>query len=57
MKEFVIKLTEQQLNVIGVALLELPGKTCNPLIAEIQKQIIESEQPEQPNEWRKASSW
>ena len=50
MKEFVIKLTEQQLNVIGVALLELPGKTCNPLIVEIQKQIIESEQPEQTQE-------
>lgn len=46
MKEFVIKLTEQQLNVIGVALLELPGKTCNPVIAAINQQVIEAQQQE-----------
>lgn len=50
MKQFTFTLTEEQLNVVGVALLELPGKTCNPVIAEINKQIVESQKPEPINE-------
>lgn len=50
MTDYTIKLTTEQLNVIGVALLELPGKVCNPVIAEINKQVIEQQQAANQNQ-------
>ena len=39
-------ITEQEINAIGVALLELPAKIANPLIAKLQAQINEQQKPE-----------
>jgi len=39
--EFTFKLMEEEVNVILVALQELPGKICNPLTENLRKQAIE----------------
>lgn len=39
-----ITITASQLNVIGAGLLELPGKIGNPVIAAINKQVIDAQQ-------------
>jgi hypothetical protein len=39
--EFTFKLLEEEVNVILVALQELPGKICNPLTENLRKQAIE----------------
>ena len=39
--EFQFKLLEEEVNVILVALQELPGKICNPLTENLRKQAIE----------------
>lgn len=38
-KSYTITLTGQELLAIGESLLELPGKICVPIIANINKQI------------------
>lgn len=39
--EYSIKLTEQELNILSAALVELPFKVAAPLIAKINSQIAE----------------
>ena len=41
MKEFNLKLNEQDLNVIGLALGEIVFKLANPVIQKLQQQINE----------------
>ena len=37
--EYSIKLTEQELNILSAALVELPFKVAAPLVAKINQQI------------------
>lgn len=55
--EHVLKLTPEQINVIGAALAELPFKVAQPVLAAIQAQIdaavkaaakSETEHPQSP---------
>jgi hypothetical protein len=39
-QEFNIKVTAQELDFIGQALHELPGKICNPLWQKINQQVM-----------------
>jgi len=39
--EFTFKLLEEEVNVILVALQELPGKICNPITENLRQQAIE----------------
>ena len=43
-----LELTQEQLQIIGAALAELPYRISAPLIAEIERQIVE--QQKQPLE-------
>ncbi|WP_189556562.1 hypothetical protein [Mesorhizobium sp. M4B.F.Ca.ET.089.01.1.1] len=46
--EHVLKLTDEQLGVVGAALAELPFKIAQPVMAAIQAQIAEAaKQPEE----------
>ena len=42
-----LTLTDQQLQIIGAALSELPYRICAPLIADIERQIM-AQQKEKP---------
>lgn len=42
-KTYLVKLTSDQINIIGAALVEMPFKNVNQLINEIQIQINEQE--------------
>lgn len=44
---FELKLTEQQLNVIGAALSELPFKVAAPVLQAINTQIAEQAKPKE----------
>ena len=48
MKEFNLKLTEQDVNIIAVALGEIAFKLAHPLINKLQTQINE-QQKERPD--------
>lgn len=51
MTKYTIELTVEQINVIFQGLHELPGKICNPIVYEINKQLIAQQTPaEQPND-------
>ncbi len=39
MKQFTITLEESQLNLIAQAIMELPKRVADPLLAELQKQV------------------
>jgi hypothetical protein len=39
--EHTIKLTDEQLGIVGAALAELPFKVAQPLMAAIQAQIVD----------------
>ncbi len=43
--EYSIKLTEQELNILSAALVELPFKVAAPLVAKINQQIAEQQKP------------
>lgn len=44
-QQFELKLTVEQINVISQGLHELPAKICNPIMYEINKQIIAQQTP------------
>jgi hypothetical protein len=51
MTTYKIELTVEQINVIFQGLHELPGKVCNPIVYEINKQLIDQNKPvETPND-------
>lgn len=37
-----IKLTEEELRVVGAALMEMPYRVASPVIAEINRQLAEA---------------
>lgn len=45
---FNISLTAQELELIGAALMEIPYKLAAPLIANINEQISQQEEADQP---------
>lgn len=48
MTKYTIELTVDQINVIFQGLHELPGKVCNPIVYEINKQLIAQQPPSEP---------
>lgn len=45
MKEFTLKVTGDELNLIGAALAELPLKVAKPLFDKINAQVAEANKP------------
>jgi septal ring factor EnvC (AmiA/AmiB activator) len=45
--EYVLKLSEQEIQIVGAALNELPRKISNNLVNKIQAQVTEQEQAEE----------
>lgn len=43
--EFTLKLSLQHLQAIGAALAEMPFKTAQPVLAELEKQIAAQRKP------------
>ena len=44
MKTFTLVVSEEQINIIGAALAELPFKVAAPMVQELQKQVNEQQQ-------------
>ena len=44
-KKLVLTFSIEECNVIKSGLLELPGKICNPVIAVMDKQVMEQLKP------------
>ena len=44
-KKIVLTLSIEECNVVKAGLLELPGKICNPVLAVMDKQVMEQLKP------------
>jgi hypothetical protein len=44
-KKIVLTFSVEECNIIKSGLLELPGKTCNPVISVMDKQVMEQLKP------------